>query len=672
MKCFLGVFCGVAAFAALSTVAFARPALPNTFCAKQSDGSCVTVQQFGDEHYHYTTTIDGYLVVEDSTGDLVYADSEAVATKVKAKNADGRSDSDKVFLKKLNQRRVLEKHKSKNVDRFPSQTNFLKDFRHKIEENRKALFRPKPASHTMGECHFPVFLVSSSDRDFGDTVWYRRSLNEIGFSEDGHYGSVRDYFLASSDSLFDPVFEVFPVKVSVAAKFSAQPEPSFEGAFVKAVLDAAAPSMGDLSRFDKNGDKVVDGFGVIIPGMEQGTNLWGHMYNYTVFSNPEMYSGFGGFGGFGGGRGSSNWNNDYDGYRFDEYLIIAENADPTSYSKEGHNGIGVFIHEFSHVLGLPDFYSQVGNGPFIEGPVPYDIMTQGMYNGYSNRTYLMARQPPKYSAFERESMGWLTIPELKATDDVYSLEMIDANKAYGVTNPKDNDEYYVVEYRPRVGWDAAIPDSAAMGVLVWYINYDAEAWEYFPNQEPGNPRYKVENVINVSSKKASRSFDGFKFGDLGVYNVIAEENKRVCFATKSNVSVKCPEQPSSSESAALPKSSSSVTSKDKAKSSSSEGKAKSSSSGGKSKSSDSKDGLKVNSLEVSSLVVLRSEIVVLSSSAAVKFLNVVDVLGNEVRTVEFSSGELHVPFSELPRRGAFFIRLYEGGKLVSTQKIVVK
>lgn len=674
MKCLLGVFCGVAAFAAMSTVAFARPALPNSFCAKQSDGSCVTVQQFGDEHYHYTTTIDGYLVVEDSTGDFVYADSEAVATKVKAKNADCRPDSDKVFLKKLNQRRVLEKHKSKNVGRFPVQEALLKDFHHKIEENRKALFRPKPEGYLTGECHFPVFLVSTSDRTFGDAKLYERSLNETGFSEDEHFGSVRDYFLVSSDSIFRPVFDVFEVKVGVKADLSTSPQDK-EGSFVKAVIDEAVPSMGDLSRFDKDGDKFIDGFAVVLAGTESGANLWGHMYRYTVYSNPELYSGYGGYGGW-GGHTTNNWNNNYDGYKFDKYLAVAEDADETLYSRVGHNGIGVFLHEFSHVLGLPDFYSQLnGEESFIEGPTPYDIMTQGMYNGTSRKTNLMGRRPPKYSAFERESMGWLKIPEIKPSDDIYSLEMIDANKAYGVTNPKNNDEYYVVEYRPRIGWDAGISESYPMGVLVWYINYDAKAWEYFPNQEANNQRYKLENVIKVSSKNAKKSFDGFKFGDVGVYNAVVEENERVCFATNENASVTCPPYSSSvASSSSEAASSSSSALESKSSSSTSVAKSSVSSDGEDSESSSSgeKIGLPAGAWKTASLVVKNAEVVVLSMTTGLKKVRFVDVLGNGVKEVVSESHEIRVPFAELSRHGVFVIQVLEGGKLVSTQKIVVK
>lgn len=650
MKCLKGVFFLVTAFVLVITNSFAGPARLNPFCIHQSDGLCLTIQQYGDEHYHYTVTLDGYLVIEDSLGDYVYADSFAVATSIKAKNVNRRSDSDKAFLKSLNQRKILEKHRLKNENKNPLQKRILNEFHHKIEENRKALYRPKPESYGVGECHFPVFLVSTSDRDFSDTAWYRRSLNEPGFSEDEHYGSVKDYFLASSNGLFEPIFDVFPVKISRSAKFSAQPEADKEGAFLKEVLDSAVPNMGDLSRFDKNGDKVIDGFAIIVAGMEQGTGLWGHMYWYMVFTHPQKYGIF---------NDSRNWNNNYNGFSFDKYLIITENADATDYSREGHNGIGIFIHEFSHILGLPDFYAQGSGGNFIEGPSPYDIMTRGMYNGVSSRTFLTARQPPKYSAFERESMGWMNIKELEITDDVYLLEMIDENKAYGVTNPRNNDEYYIVEYRPRIGWDAGILKPETMGVLIWYINYDAKAWNDSPNQNIDNPRYKIEYVIDVSSQQKMKSYENFKFSDVGVYNVIEEKNKKVCFATNPSITVKCPLYSSSS----IAKSSSSMENNEIIESSSSALITKIVS---------EKNVQIMNTNIASTIIVNASEIVVQSKDLGMKTFRIVDILGNEIKKIDFSSFELNIPFTDFPHRGIYAVQVFEGEKRVAMQKILVK
>lgn len=667
----------------ITAMVAARPAIPVPACIPQSDGNCLTIQEYGDEHYHYTTTIDGYLVVRDSTNDYVYADASGAASGLKAHNADKRSSREKNFLKNLNQRDVINKHVNSLPFHFPEQKSLLSDFQHKVQEQRKALYRPKPMNFTKGECRFPVFLVSTADRDFGDAAWYERSLNEVGFSEDGHYGSVHDYFLASSDSLFNPTYDVYQVKIDLPSTEAGDADGDGEGIFVKAVIDAAIKDMGDLSKYDKDGDKYIDGFGVVLAGTEKGSGLWGHMYYYTTYTNPEMYSGY--TGGWWGSRNhntsNNKWGNDYNGYKFDRYLLIAEMSDPISYIKSGHNGIGVFIHEFSHILGLPDFYTPDENDPEPYGP--YEIMAQGMYNG-TTRSYQMGRCPPKYSAFERESMGWMTIPDLKPSVELYALEMIDANKAYGVTNPKNNDEYYFIEYRPRVGWDQAVADSADMGILVWHVDYDKKAWEYYPNQE--KEHYGITAALNLTRNK---TFKDFKFGEVGIYNAIKEGDDKVCFATKDGIEVKCPEpEPESSaapasSSAAAPSSATALspnTSSSSSHKSSFAGHSKGSSSSTMiavmPKSSESKDtSLFAPNGTISlqtDILVLGQELVVRTLAPGHKDVRIVDALGCVVASFSFDTEEMRIPLKVSLRHGPLFAQVSIHGKILANRRINAK
>lgn len=673
-----------------TAITAARPASPVATCIPQSNGDCLTILQYGDEHHHYATTIDGYLVVRDSINDYVYADANATASGRKAHNADKRSSSDKSFLKGLNQREIIGKHIKNQTFRYPEQRELLSNFQHKAQENRKALYRPKPLTFTKGENRFPVFLVSTADRDFGDTAWYRRSLNEVGFSEDGHYGSVHDYFLVSSDSLFNPIFDVYPVKINLPATEAGDADGDGEGKFVKAAIDAAIKDMGDLSKYDKDGDKFIDGFGVVLAGTEAGSDLWGHMYYYTTYTNPELYTGF--TGGWWGSRNhnssTNSWGNDYGGYKFDRYLLIAEMSDPMAYIKSGHNGIGIFIHEFSHILGLPDFYTPDERDTEPYGP--YEIMAEGMYNGIS-RSYQMGRCPPKYSAFERESMGWMTIPDLKPSVDLYALEMIDANKAYSVTNPKNNDEYYVIEYRPRIGWDQAIADTATMGILVWHIDYDKRAWEYYPNQD--KEHYGITTALNLSKNK---TFKDFKFGEVGVYNAIKEGEDKVCFATKDGIEVKCPEpEPESSSAIALSSTaalssavaSSSSATLDPSTGSSSSKKTPShtisnsaSSSSTRHRSSASKNASKDTTLVApNSAIQLRTDVVVLDQELIIKtdvrglkHVRILDALGSVVAKYDFDTEKMQISIARAMRRGTYFVQVYAHQKTLATAKINAK
>ena len=158
--------------------------------------------------------------------------------------------------------------------------------------------------------------------------------------------------------------------------------------------------------------------------LKQSRNFWGHAY-WMSYNGAGQY-----------GRGFQSG-----GYTFDRYLFIAQYADGSSNKKI--DPLGIFAHEFSHVLGLKDHYAKDGNGQMIVGPDKYDVMSQGMYNGTSSNA---ANIPAAYSAFEREAVGWLTLTEASA-DSVYSLKKLSDMQAYSVTNPNKSDEYYIVGNR---------------------------------------------------------------------------------------------------------------------------------------------------------------------------------------------------------------------------------
>ena len=61
----------------------------------------------------------------------------------------------------------------------------------------------------------------------------------------------------------------------------------------------------------------------------------------------------------------------------------------------------MFCHEFSHVLGLPDYYDTTNgvNYDFFLTPGNWDVMDVGLYDGDG---FI----PAAYSAHERWWMGW--------------------------------------------------------------------------------------------------------------------------------------------------------------------------------------------------------------------------------------------------------------------------
>lgn len=121
---------------------------------------------------------------------------------------------------------------------------------------------------TSGERYFPVLLVSSEDQAGGDSALFYRFLNEPGFSEQGNIGSLRDYFLISSDSLFDPHFDVFPISLNRSLSDYVSGGNFLEGQFIAEAIDilVQSPSFSG-SRYCQSGT-LVDGFIFLFPGTE--------------------------------------------------------------------------------------------------------------------------------------------------------------------------------------------------------------------------------------------------------------------------------------------------------------------------------------------------------------------------------------------------------------------
>lgn len=528
-------------FAALS--AFCYPSNSKAVETVNDDGSVLTLKKFGDEHFHYATTEDGYLVV-GSHGSFRFAADDGTPSEFVAKNPRFRNASEGRFLKGVSKSASLAAHKRKFVDRYPETNrnerwlghNFSVNF---VDSGAAPLvrFRPTGESFVKGERYFPVLLVTMSDIAGGDSTKYARYLNESGYKDDGNFGSLRDYYLTSSNGVFSPHFDVYPV--TLPGSFGSYDEGSMTSAAID-ILVNRADYKANAGKYENPA-----AFIFLYPGDETSAlryneGYWGHQY----------WMQYNGAGQYGKGYCKSN-------YCFDKYLFIAQKADGSSKV----NTLGIFAHEFSHVMGLADHYGyeytneskgEINSNVFVEGPAPYDVMTQGMYNGNGN-------YPPTFSAFERETMGWITETEL-ASGQVLSLPALNSEPvAYAATNPNHNDEYYVLEYRPSLGFDSKIGKN---GVFVWYVDYDKKFFYDYnnPNGNLNHPRITVKQVLNSNGS----SFANFAFVNAGgvakvsgAYSLVLEGNNRVCFATDVNNGISaCPADVVESSSSSVPASSS--------------------------------------------------------------------------------------------------------------------
>ncbi|MDE7159851.1 MAG: M6 family metalloprotease domain-containing protein [Muribaculaceae bacterium] len=441
---------GIAALGMAAT-AWAAPARPGLFTYTQPDGTRITISMTGDEYGHRIFAADGTELADDGTGRLV--------------------PLAQVDLKREGTPRLKRKA-------APSVMTVSAD---------GTSFNPGicPASFpAKGEGRALVVLVEYKDVKFDcedPHDYFSRMLNEEGFKDYGATGSVRDFFIENSMGQFKPQFDVFgPLTLEYNRIHYGKNTAWGDDAAPEEMAIEACRQLDDIIDFndyDQDGDGFIDNIFVFYAakgensGGSAGT-VWPHSADISDLRDDIF---------------------EFDGVRLNHYACSNETME--TYSGERPDGIGTFIHEFSHVLGLPDLYSTVYNNAFTPGE--WSTLDTGPYNNEG-------RTPPYYSAYERFALGWLQPEHLSA--GTHTLEAVnESNHAYFV--PTDSpDEYFLLECRVRKGYDRYIPGE---GMLVWHVDYDETAWyENTVNNERNHQRVDLVEADNRQTG-ATRPGDAF-------------------------------------------------------------------------------------------------------------------------------------------------------------------
>lgn len=171
------------------------------------------------------------------------------------------------------------------------------------------------------------------------------------------------------------------------------------------------------------------------------------------------------------------------------------------------NGIGLFCHEFSHTMGLPDLYptveaSKVDN----QNPEYWDLMDGGeyTYSGYF---------PTPYSPWEMDVMGWTAPFELgDEAKQVNLYSYANSRTAYKING--ENDEYLLIQNIQTEGWWRGIAKAFKTGMLVWRIDYPytTVSLDNRLNNEKGKPNVMIVPADGyvISAYNKQRTDDEYK------------------------------------------------------------------------------------------------------------------------------------------------------------------
>ena len=447
---------------------WAIPADPTPFKLQQPDGKEFHAKLHGDEFLHFITTTDGYTIIKSPDGFYKYAvqnhDENILPGKYTAKDPAERSNDEVLFLNSV--KRYLHSRQSK-----PKLSHSLANSL--IRENSL-----KRISST--QFKGIIILAQFTDRSFlpnNSRELFDATINQPNYREDDFTGSVRDYFYDTSRGIFEPQFHIVgPVTLDYKqtdALGSDNGQALVRDACIK------ADQFVDFSNYDLNDDGEVDMIYVIFAGggSHAGNNadfIWPHAYALN-YSRVKL-----------------------DGVYCNRYACSTELAGREN--NKIRDGIGTICHEFSHVLGLPDFYDtdyeENGSAPH---PGDWSLMASG---GYLNN----GRTPCSYSAFERYAIGWAS-PELIKESGNYTLPpLTTSNESFRINSavPK---EFFILENRIQEGWDKYLPGK---GMLVFRVDStNPNVWiQNTINNNPNHVYYELIRANNSLADGGGNTFPG--------------------------------------------------------------------------------------------------------------------------------------------------------------------
>ena len=427
-------------FAVISLSMFAVKATTAAITVIQSDGTPITVYLHGDEDFSWYTDAQGNLL-ERNGNDF---------TRI--------SMSKEAFFAKARSLRS-----SNMAKRIGIGTRTPAYFPHVGSPKALVILVQFPdSSATDSTSHF---TSSDPKKTFNDYLNGKGKLTNYGMMENRNYGSVYQYFNDMSGGLFTPQFDVVgPYTMShLSSYYGKDKSSSYHDINLREMVAEACDSANkyvDFSQYDNNGDGTVDLVYIIYAGYSQSNGapndaIWPQAFSLNSGSYDGKKIGF---------CGVNNELNYSPGY-----------PDKAPYKRI--NGIGLFCHEFSHTLGLPDLYS--GLAVDNQEMEYWDLMDGGEYtdNGYT---------PTPYTPWEKEVMGWTTLKSLADDSIKVSLSPDSALKI-----ESDTKQYVILQNMQNEGWASKM---LGHGLLVYRIDYGTRTavnMSDMPNATSGKPGITV-------------------------------------------------------------------------------------------------------------------------------------------------------------------------------------
>jgi immune inhibitor A len=297
-------------------------------------------------------------------------------------------------------------------------------------------------------------------------------------------GSMRDYYIEVSYNQFEvdgvvngttpnwiPMPQTYAYYVNAEYGLGSFSYPNNAQKLAEDAVTAADPFV-DYTQYDNDGDGEVDSLFIVHAG--QGAewtgsvdDIWSH--KWQMVSPPVL-----------------------DGMTFSVYSM-----EPEFWNAPGDMTIGVYCHEYGHVLGLPDLYDLSHAG---EGIGEWGVMGGGSWNGPMH----LGSRPAHFCAWSKVELDWVTPVVVSSNQMGVNIPNVENNQSIFRlwTDGIMGSQYFLVENRQKTLFDDSLPGEC---LLIYHVD------DSVPKQD--NPaHYKVD------VEQADGNFDlnnGTNRGDAG-------------------------------------------------------------------------------------------------------------------------------------------------------------
>ncbi|MBQ0153641.1 MAG: M6 family metalloprotease domain-containing protein [Bacteroidales bacterium] len=449
--------------AAMAMSLMAVPARRGWQTKTQPDGTTITVRHMGDEFFHYW---------EDQNGNQVKQDANGYWQVV------GAAPTGEQAVQRMAARRAARPNSV--MPRMATKPSTL------------------PTKLLVLIVNFKDIKMKSAH----NATYFESALNTGS-------NSAKAFFNESSDGHYVPTFDIFgPLTLDKnESVYGANDKDGDDVDPARMAIDACAKAYAagcNFANYDSDGDGTVDNVYIIYAGKGEAdegaeSTIWPHSWDVK----------------------SAGYSQSYNGKRIGHYACSSELDGDGNF-----DGIGTFCHEFSHVIGLPDYYDTDYGKNYDNDATPgkWSLMDGGSYNA----------DPPLYSIFDKYFMGWATPKILKGKETVtlgigseYARQITSTDALVPYSNT--NTVYYVENRSEKDPFDRSLPGK---GMLIWKVQFNQTAWNNNNlNNTAGTLRYTVVSATGKTTKIGT-STDAFPAGGTSV-SLYNDNNHKITEVTRN-------------------------------------------------------------------------------------------------------------------------------------------